>query len=309
MLPLDDGLGAGPGQSSGGDGDRGRGSGADEPTTDHDRPIGFALTARARRAVAPDTLPALRVVPDEYDTTPRPDGGSLEAPDDTRPARARALRRAGVPVSAITSQLGADPLAVTAWIGEVSPSAPWQAPSRSVEAEVVLREQDADDTGPASSAAAPTRDDDELAVQLARAAAAERARERLDHQPAFAVAAGLLAATATTDRYAVTITTSDPRQALRMMATLREEDPDSAALARVVLRLGPSVAADLTRHRVATQLDLAAAQVAWTRWKHAPQPDAVQLLVRIGDPALAACVAGWIDAVLDPSPEPVDLAF
>jgi hypothetical protein len=89
--------------------------------TAHDQPIGFALTARARRAVAPGTLPELSVV--GVGATGSASGnGALEEPDDTRPARARALRRAGVPLSAIVRQLGTDPLTVTAWVGEVAPS-------------------------------------------------------------------------------------------------------------------------------------------------------------------------------------------
>ncbi|MFP4312286.1 MAG: hypothetical protein ACLFS9_09965, partial [Nitriliruptoraceae bacterium] len=94
------------------DGPGDRDGAADPAGADHDQPIGFALTARARRVVAPDSLPELSVVPAVAEPVE-------EDPDDTRPARARALRRAGVPVARIAAQLDIDPLLVTAWTGAV----------------------------------------------------------------------------------------------------------------------------------------------------------------------------------------------
>jgi len=309
LLPLDDPDRPGSPERGTGQADRQlAGAAPGGSATDHDRPIGFALTARARRAVAPGSLPALRVVADR--AAPATEGGgSIEEPDDTRPARARALRRAGVPVSAIASQLGTDPLVVTAWVGEVAPSrrrggrAEPPAPAATAVAAA------SPDTVAPRASPAPGADQEETAAQLARAAAAAQARARLQGDPRFAVAVGLLAATATVDRHAITITTSDVRQAARALDAVREEAPESSGLLRIILRLGPSVAADLARHRVAAELGIAAEQVSWTRWRSAPLPDAVQLLARIGDPSLAASVAGWIDAVLEPSSEPVDLAF
>jgi len=315
LLPLDDLQRPGPSASGSGPADRQTPSHvAGEAATDHDRPIGFALTARARRAVAPGSLPTLRVVAAGAGSATE-GGGPIEEPDDTRPARARALRRAGVPVSAIASQLDADPLVVTAWVGEVSPSrrrggrAAPRPQAAATEADGSTADAStADATTPATSSA-PEDDQEETAAQLARAAAATQARARLQRDPRFGVAVGLLAATATVDRHAVTITTTDVRQASRALDAVREEAPEAIALLRVILRLGPTVAADLARHRVAAELGIAAEQISWTRWRSAPRPDAVQLLARLGDPSLAASVAGWIDGVLEPSPEPVDLAF
>ena len=307
LLPLDDQERGGPSAPATGAVDRPPvPSTVDETATDHDRPIGFALTARARRAVAPGSLPVLRVVADGAAQEPE-GGGTIEEPDDTRPARARALRRAGVPVSAIASQLDADPLVVTAWVGEV-------APSRRRGGRAAPRGQAAPaaasvDTTTPPAPNGPEDDQEELAAQLARAAAATQARTRLLRDPRFAVAVGLLAATATVDRHAVTITATDARQVARALDAVREQAPEGIGLLRVILRLGPTVAADLARHRVAAELGIAAEQISWTRWRSAPKPDAVQLLARIGDPSLAASVAGWIDAVLEPSSEPVDLAF
>lgn len=72
-------------------------------------PIGFALTAAAHRVVASDGPPPLQVAPepaaDEGDD--QPDDAELvyDDPSDTRPSRARALRRAGLSVTAIADQL------------------------------------------------------------------------------------------------------------------------------------------------------------------------------------------------------------
>ncbi|MFO7779203.1 MAG: hypothetical protein R6V28_12685 [Nitriliruptoraceae bacterium] len=295
------------------------------PDQAQDQPIGFALTARARRAVAPGTLPELSVVGGGSRRPAAPGDGALEEPDDTRPARARALRRAGVPVSAIVRQLDADPLAVTAWVGEVAPSTRHDAPVAAeasdpagvgpagVErADVVSADVEPPDVGSTairSATAATAEQESEVAAQLARAAAADLARQRLRDDPGFGVAVGLLAATATTDRHAVTITASDARQVARALQALAAQDPAVPSRLRVIVRVGPRLAGDLVRHRVAAELGVDAVQVSWTRWRSAPQPDAVQLLVRIAEPSLAASVAGWIDAALEPDPQPLDLAF
>jgi hypothetical protein len=278
-----------------------------EPPTDtaHDQPIGFALTARARRAVAPGTLPELSLVGvGSTDVAPRRNG-ELEEPGDTRPARARALRRAGVPLSAIGRQLDADPLAITAWVGEVAPSTRPRRPHGTRTSAPVGAEPDE-----RPAATAPTADEElEVAAQLAQAAAAELARQRLCDDPGFGIAVGLLAATATTDRHAVTITATDARQVARTVGALTAEDPAVPVLVRVIVRVGPQLAGDLVRHRVAAELGVDPVQVSWTRWRSAPRPDAVQLLVRIAEPSLAATVAGWIDAALEPAPQPLDIAF
>jgi len=281
------------------------------PDAAHDQPIGFALTARARRAVAPGALPELSVVGVGSRTSPAPGDGALEEPADTRPARARALRRAGVPISAIARQLDADQLAVTAWVGEVAPTTrQHRRAAGGAAAPTGAEPAGAEATGAGSTGAEATGDQElEVAAQLARADAADLARQRLVDDPGFAVAVGLLAATATADRHAVTITASDTRQVVRALHALSAEDPTVLGRLRVVVRVGPQLAGDLERHRIAGELGVDAVQVSWTRWRAAPQPDAVQLLVRIAEPSLAASVAGWIDAALEPVPEPLDLAF
>ncbi len=258
---------------------------------EHDRPIGFALTARARRAVAPHSLPDLAVVP----AGPAPVEVDQEPADDTRPARARALRRAGVSISRIAAQLDADPLMVTAWAGEVAVRTP--RPRRAAE------------PTPAAHPVAPEVDDtvdrhdpDEATARaLARAAAARQAHARLTDDPAFSLSAALLAAVAEVDEHAVTVVTDDVRIARRALDALAGELPSARALARVVVRVGPEAAGDLVRHRSAAALGVDAAQVTWTRWRQAPRPDAVRLLLRVADPTLADDVAGIVEAVLDPT--------
>ncbi|MCC5950128.1 MAG: hypothetical protein JJT89_16885, partial [Nitriliruptoraceae bacterium] len=93
-----------------------------------DEPIAYALTGRARRHLAPDEVPALVVVePPAWSSTDRsrpPDDAATlaEDPTDTRPARARALRRAGVAAADIARQLDTDPVLIRAWVGEVAPA-------------------------------------------------------------------------------------------------------------------------------------------------------------------------------------------
>jgi hypothetical protein len=268
-----------------------------------DRPIPFALTARARRTVAPDALPPLEVVGPVARVAAREqrvgdpaDGadGQLDDPTDTRPARARALRRAGVPVARIAAQLGVDDLAVRAWTGDVTATP-------------------ADGAGPATTSPrlALADDTDRTAHELARAAARDDALQRLGADPAFAAGVGLLAALAEIDTHAVTIVSTHPEVVARSLTWLAAHggvDPDRV---RVVLRLGPDAAGDLARHRWATALGLSVDRISHTRWRGAPAPDATEALVRLHDPALAASVAGWRDALLDPptGDDPADVAF
>lgn len=303
VLPFDDAAGA--------DADRVAVQGGDP---DHERPIGFALTARARRAVAPATLPALRVVADHRrGGAAEPADGALEEPGDTRPARARALRRAGVPVTEIARQLGTDTLAVAAWVGEVAPRSHRARGSRTPEpAGGAGGPADAAGPPPAvapgggadAATAAAERQEEELAHHLARAAAAEQARQRLDHDAGFALGVGILASLAEIDQHAITLTAAGPQLVARALEVLVAEAADVRDRVRVIVRVGPEAAGDLVRHRTATALGLDPAQVTWTRWRGAARPDAIQLLARVADPDLAATVGGWVDTALDPVPTP-----
>ena len=258
-----------------------------------DQPIPFRLTARARRVVAPQALPPLTVVPNPADPTARRWGGTPvsrpardhdeepgvgERPGDTRPARARALRRAGVGPAAIARKLEVDELLVRAWVGDavVTPTAAPPAPQTATEHE--------ETTGYA----------------LARAAATEEARDLVRTDATFAAGLGLVAAVVATDLHAATFATSRPELAARIIAWLRERADVEPGSLRIVLRLGTGVAGDLARHHWAETLGVPVAAVVHTRWHHAPAPDAVEALVRIPDPTVAATLAGWCDALLTP---------
>ncbi len=266
------------------------------PERADDTPIGFALTTRARRAVAPASLPPLSVVAGSAGPTAAAGAdGALDEPGDTRPARARALRRAGVPLSEIARQLSTDTLTVAAWVGEVPPGAASPPGGHAAGAPSAAQ--------PPAPADGATTEDDQLAHHLARAASAASARQRLVEDPAFALAVGILASIAEIDPHAITLSASGPLLVARALDAVTAEQAGVRARVRVIARVGPEAAGDLVRHRVATSLGLDVTQVSWTRWRQADRPDAVQLLVRIADPELAATVGGWVDSALDPVPQ------
>lgn len=273
-----------------------------------DRPIGFSLTARARRRVAPDELPQLRVVdgggigavarPTGIGGVLRPpasDDADLDHPDDTRPSRARALRRAGVGVAAIARQLSADELVVRAWVGDVSvhPTA--------------ARRDRGGSVAPAVAAADVRR---RQGLEGIRSAAVMEGRERLQADPAFAAGLGLLVALASPDEHAVTVVTSAREVAATLQSWLVATTGVGGEGVRVVLRLGPDVAGDLARSRWADALQVPPERIVHTRWRGAPAPDAEEALIRVPDPELAARIAGWRQALLRPEPvRPADGGF
>lgn len=259
-----------------------------------DEPIPFHLTARARRAVAPEKLPPLTVVPGSAGVPAPGEGedGALEEPGDTRPARARALRRAGLSVPAISEQLGADELTVRAWVGDV----------------VVHRQVRQDE---ARVEVAPEANDLVTGFELARAAARDEGQTRLATDASFAAGLGIAVALAEIDHHAVTATTHSLEIATRLVGWLRSHLEADPSRIRVVLRVGPAIAGDLVRHRWADGLEVPPEQVSHTRWRGAPAPGAVEALVRVADPVAAATLAGWRDALLDPQVGhgPTDIAF
>jgi hypothetical protein len=270
-----------------------------------DHPIPFSLTARARRTVAPDALPPLELVPERArprhpggHRTDEDDDGHLDDPTDTRPARARALRRAGVPLARIAGQLGVDELAVRAWTGDVAASSAdaaelrRAAPSRAQALDLELEQE-------------------RTAFELARAAAREEALTRLAGDAGFAAGVGLVAALAEIDVHAVTVSCAHPEVIGRLLTWLADHAEIDLDRVRVVLRLGPDVAGDLARHRWAEGVGIPVERVVHTRWRGAPAPDATDALVRFHDGALAATIAGWRDALLAPptGDDPADVAF
>lgn len=282
-----------------------------------DEPIGFSLTARARRAVAPHGLPSLAVVADD---------GDLDLPGDTRPARARALRRAGVSLADITRQLGVDELVVRAWVDGVPTRSdpPSRVPHRAADVSVLRAVTDTNavtsterSDGPGNgdvlmhdhADAAPGADAD-VAFDLARAAAADEGRARLRDDPAFAGGLGVTVALASVDRHAVTVAVDRQEIAEVVVAWLRDHAAVRPGDIRVVLQLGGTVAGDLERHRWSSGLGLPLDRVSHTRrGGRGARDHGVNALIRVHDPSLAATLAGWSDALLAPEPDPVDVAF
>lgn len=276
-----------------------------------DDPIPYALTARARRTVAPDRLPALRVV--GHDRPPRSgaageldDHGDLDDPRDTRSARARALRRAGSGVAAIAAQLDVDELVVRAWVGDVTVRRAVHGQAGPHDS-VPPRDRGGARRSPVTD---DTAEDDRLAFELARASARSEVRHQLDVDAGFASGLGVVAALADIDPHAVTVVT--PRLDLAAAAArwLDAQLPVDGSRRRLVLRIGPEVPGDLARHRWAQATGLEPEAVSFTRWRSAPTPDAIEALLRVADASVAATLAGWCDALLDPSlDDPADLAF
>ncbi len=270
-----------------------------------DRPVAFSLTARAKRAVAPQDLPALSLVRDRVRSSaqggvaaPNKDGWpSTDDPSDTRPSRARALKRAGLSAGVIATQLHVDPLLVRAWVGP-SPQATDRPP--------VARDGD----GPVGSSSDAGQEEAKTAFGLARAQAEQDARRTRLRDPKFAAGLGLVASIMEVDTHAVTVTTGDQDVVAAILQWLDDQLPIDPARVRIVLRVGARAAGDLVAHRWAATLGIARDRVAVARWHGAPDDRAVQALLRVADPVVAASVAGWRDALLAPlGPNPADVAF
>lgn len=262
-----------------------------------DGPVPFTLTARARRAVAPSSLPSLRVVGDPvgpgqgralHDAAPV----DLDDPNDTRPSRARALRRAGVPLAEIARELAVDELIVRAWVDEVQPVHSARRRLRAVRRPEI-----------------PAGDDGRTRQLVERRQAADRFREtrataradaagRLedgDFATGLALVAGLLEA----GLHAAVVTVRHRSVAAAVVRWLLGTAEVDAHRIRVLLRIAPQAPGDVAAHAWAEALQLPADQISYTRWRAAPDAEAQEATIRIADPAAAARLAGWQDALLD----------
>lgn len=267
---------------------------------DAHEPIPYALTARARREVAPQVLPDLRVLgaaPAVIDPRPQDAGERFDDPHDTRAARARALRRAGLDLADIARQLDVDELLVRAWVGDVAVDA-------GVRRRVRAQTTGVDDS---SSPEGGEHDEAQVAFELARAAARDEAAASLATDPGFAAGLGLVAATADIGPHALTVATTRREVLAALLRWLAAYHPVEAGRIRLVLRLGPGVAGDLARHAWSAGLGLPADAVTSTRWRSAPEESAVEALLRVADPVAAATLAGWCDALLEPPSELPDV--
>lgn len=246
-------------------------------------PIPYALTARARRTVAPATLPDLSVVPE-------PEGrGTIDDPDpfDPRPARARALRRAGRDTSEIAGLLGVGEDLVTAWCRTVGPRADRRRARSGGGRGGQVRRLPL----PEPDRAPQRRRGHDEAVGYLRGAAAE------------AVVVAFVAGRARPTPHAVTFPVDDPDQAARIIGWLVELAGADPSRARLVLEVDRDAAHDLVEAR-------------WERGAGVPAEhitisgvtgDGGRATLRIADPDVAALLSGWQDAFMEvsaPSHEP-----
>lgn len=229
-----------------------------------DEPIEYVLTARARRKVAPETLPDLTVIPGK-----EIDEGVWPDPHDPRPARARALRRSGRKVDDVAAELGVSADLVATWCEDVAPRGRRKSP-------VVPR---------------PMRELDPRIRQDARS----QATEAMAGSSAHVAIGGLIAGIAVIAGSAVTVTPPEPPIAVPIVSWLRRYA--AAEGLRAVVAVGPGVARDLVAQDWARRLGLPIGAVTHVPWAEAPDPGAVRITVRCVDPAVAAVVAGWRDAL------------
>ncbi|MDP9022342.1 MAG: hypothetical protein M3N57_06510 [Actinomycetota bacterium] len=250
-----------------------QGTGCEQPPLplSWDEPIPYALTVRARRAVAPTSLPDLSVVPAEQAPTD---------PFDPRPARARALRRSGLAVSDVAAALDVSEDVAAAWCSAVNVPARRRAPRGAR-------------PGPGTSdvAVLPIHGEEHAAVR--RSAAETLAADLAEATAGRAAAAAIVAAVAQLSPYAMTVTTSDPVVASCVIRVLRGSLDVPSDRLRVSVHAGPAVARDVATQRWSRLLDVPARTVTHAPWPTAPHPHGVRVTVRAADPRAAATVAGW----------------
>lgn len=278
-----------------------------------DEPVPFVLTARARRAIAPESLPPLALlagghepastdeevgdaladaaeglgdvdapiafVPADHPATgsTHPDGveESVDEEDlaDPRRARARALRRAGTSADAIATELGVEHARVERWTADVAPAVP-----------AVRRQR-----------AAERRH----ATDLPSAYVSGRAAARAAWQRGTAVSSGaaMVAGMAEVTPFAVRL-----RGELGVVAGILQWLRDAVVVApgavSAQVAAAPGSPLDRVAHDVAARLQLDLARVAAHPWADAPDRDACEVSVRIADPHLAGTVAGWREGLL-----------
>lgn len=225
-----------------------------------EQPIPYALTARARRVVAPDDVPDLQVVDAQAEHPVVEDDL-----DDPRSVQARALRRAGMPVSAIAGRLEVDPFTVRAWLGgRLAPIA------------IV-----ADDT------------DDDARHEAPEPAAIEAFEDRRT-DPDFGGGLAVLGALADVDGAAVVLSSDRPAPLAQGLAFLRKEFGVEDEQVRVVLRLGSFLAGDRAIADWSAALGLAADRFRHVRSGRLPVPDGIEVLVRVTGSAMADTVSTWL---------------
>lgn len=232
-----------------------------------DAPINYELTARARRLVASSTLPDLTVLPGLDEDR------SAADPFDTRPARARALRRSGRNLPEIAAELAVGEELAATWTLDVA-----REPVR------VRRRRSAFGLGRVGDAVA--------------AALEPRARQA----EGDLAAAGLVLGLAEVTTHAITIEMTDPALARAVIRWLQDRIGVPCARLRMLLATGPAVARDLAAHRWAEMVGLPRDNVLAAPWPEAPESAAVRATLRVADTGAAALVGNWRTALLAGGP-------
>jgi lambda repressor-like predicted transcriptional regulator len=230
---------------------------------DVEEPVGFSLTPRARREVAPGQLPPLRLV------TRDPVAPHAVDPTDVRPAQARALRRSGMPVTTIAAAIGIDPQLVVAWTEGTAP----------------LRRSGRGRVAGTARAAGPG------AVQARQSAAPSRTGS------SDRTAVGMAVALAELDERLTGVGFTHGR--LEVLAAIVAELRLHLALdgqrMRVAMRVAERRGVDRCRAVVAAALDVPTERIVAGRWVDAPDDEAMEVSVRVTDTAAARLVRGWVD--------------
>lgn len=263
-----------------------------------DDPIPYGLTARARRTVAPASLPELSVVPD-----PAGAPGTGEEPDpfDPRPARARALRRAGRDLPEIAGLLAVDEDLVTAWCRTVGPRADRRR------ARAAGRRSPSGDGGSGGGPVAGSGAGEVRRLPLPgpdrsaqRTLGHGRAAEHLAGAGPAAVVVAYVAGRSRLTAHAATFPVDDPDEAARIVGWLVDLAGADPSRARLVLEVGRGAAHDLVEARWQQGTGIAAEHITV-----AVGDRDVRATLRIADPDVAAVLAGWQDAVVEASREEV----
>lgn len=225
-----------------------------------DEPIPYALTARARRVVAPADMPDLQVL-----DGPAADPVEDDELDDPRSVQARALRRAGMPISAIAGRLDVDQFTVRAWLG-----------------------------GRLAPVAVPASPSDEEELEASDAAAYQVFEDRVGSDPGFSAGLAVLGTLADVDGAAVVLTSDRPAPLAQGLAFLRQEFGVTDEQVRVVLRLGSMLAGDRAVADWSAALGLPADRFRHVTSGRVAAPDGIEVLIRVTGASMASAVGAWL---------------
>lgn len=244
-----------------------------------DDPVPYRLTPKGRATVAPDSVPALRVV----------DGGHTDLDDvaGTARVRARALRRAGAHTLDIADELGVEPLHVEAWVADLPVPRDAARTRRRRQLRVVADTEGAPAVG------------EEVRAQWGAAADVGRdeATGRLAREPGLHSGLGIVSGLLEPDPHALVLVGEQLPLLAAAWGWIRATMGVVPAAARVLVRHEPGVAGDRVAHETAAALGVEVSAVATTRdGARVGRPPLVRL--RVSDPQLAGRVLGWQRALL-----------